>query len=309
MTTKITVKDFFLQVGAIVAFYASITALIFLVFRVINVAFPAMRTALYYGSSSISLQVATLIVAFPIFLLLSWLLQKSYAEDASRRESGVRKFLSYITLFIAGAIIAGDLITVIYMFLDGQEFTTGFILKVLALLVIAGGVFAYYLREVRNVISPKERNWWRIGSVILILAAIICGFAVVGSPATARAIRYDQERVSDLQNIQWQIVNFYQQKGYIPGKLSELTDSISGFTPPVDPETGEAYEYTLIGQSAKAFELCAIFNRETPGQGEMPVARMPYGPGGLEMENWNHSAGHYCFQRAIDPQLYPVRTQ
>ena len=122
-------------------------------------------------------------------------------------------------------------------------------------------------------------------------------------------VRHDEQRLSDLQSIQWQIVNFYQQKGYIPSELNELSDPISGFIPPVDPETGEAYEYTLIGQSAKAFELCATFNIETPHKGEASIARMPYGPAMENAENWDHSLGRHCFQRAIDPQLYPIRTR
>ncbi|MEK7148063.1 MAG: DUF5671 domain-containing protein, partial [Patescibacteria group bacterium] len=214
MNNKISVKDFFLQIGAIATFYASAIALITLLFEVINFAYPKVTEYYQYSFPSISLQVATLIVAFPLFIFLSWLMQKSYESDPGLREAPLRKFLAYATLFIAGAVVAGDLVTLIYMFLDGQELTTGFLLKVLALLVIAGGVFLYYLREIRNIISPKERNLWRIIALVVILGSIIAGFMVIGSPASQRARRYDNTRVSDLQNIQWQIVNYYQQKGF-----------------------------------------------------------------------------------------------
>src|SRR3990167_6812470 len=150
MQTKITAKDFFLHLGVIVSFYASSIALIALLFEVIDYAYPKVLDAYYYFPS-ISFQVATLIVACPLFLLLSWLLQKTYLSDPELREASLRKFFAYVTLFVAGAVIAGDLITVIYMFLDGQDITTGFSLKVLTLLVIAGGVFLYYLREIKNM--------------------------------------------------------------------------------------------------------------------------------------------------------------
>lgn len=309
MNTKISAKDFFLQIGAIAAFYASIIALIMLLFRVINVAFPATRSAVYYGSSSISFQVATLIVAFPIFLLLSWLIQKSYVAEPALREAGLRRWLAYITLFVAGIVVASDLIIVIYMYLDGQELTTGFLLKVLTLLVLAGGVFTYYLREIRNVIKPKERNVWRAVSAAIVLVSIVLGFAVVGSPATQRALRHDQERLSGLQSIQWQVVNYWQQKGEVPASLEELRDPLSGFNAPVDPETNEPYVYAKT--SELSFELCADFNRESPGVGNPSIARdmMYYGPGMEKNENWNHSAGEHCFDRTIDPELYPVRTR
>lgn len=308
-----TAKDFFLQLGVYVSFYASVIALITLLFEAINFAYPKITNAYQYYFPSISLQVATLIVAFPLFLFLSWLLQKTYESDPSLREAPIRRWLAYITLFVAGGVVAGDLITVIYMFLDGQELTAGFLLKVLALLVIAGGVFMYYLREIRNVILPKERNMWRLAAILVVIGSIILGFSVVGSPADQRSLRYDNQRVSDLQSIQWQIVNYYQQKGSIPNNLSELEDPISGFVPPIDPETGEDYGYTLIGQSAKAFELCATFDRE--GLGFMNGPSRPMIPSGMPegasisrtFENWAHGAGEHCFSRAIDPQLYPVR--
>src|SRR5688572_12495145 len=127
MNNKTTAKDFFLQFGAIASFYASAIALVTLLFEVINAAYPKVTSGYqYYGYPSISFQVATLIVAFPLFLILSWFLQKSYAAEPALRESFMRRWLSYITLFVAGAVVAGDLVTLIYMFLDGQELTTGF---------------------------------------------------------------------------------------------------------------------------------------------------------------------------------------
>lgn len=306
MNTKITAKDFFLHLGAIAAFYASTVALITLLFEVINFAYPKITNAYQYYIPSISFQVATLIVAFPLFLFLSRLLQKTYAADSSLREAPLRKWLSYITLFIAGAVVAGDLVAILYAFLDGQELTTGFLLKVLALMVITGGIFMYYLREIRNQIEATERNYWRIIAGAVVLISIILGFVVIGSPADQRERRYDMERVSDLQNIQWQIVNYYQQKESIPSSLEELEEPISGFRVPRDPKTGAPYEYTLIGQSAKAFELCATFDQEKISGQQFSVAPM-YAPEiSMRMgENWDHAAGRTCFDRSIDPDLYP----
>ena len=200
MNTKITAKDFFLHLGAIVTFYASTIALITLLFEVINFAYPKVTDGYSYFFPSISFQVATLIVAFPLFLLLSWLLQKNYMTDPGLRENALRRWLSYITLFVAGAVVAGDLVAVIYMFLDGQELTTGFLLKVLTLIVVAGGVFFYYLRDIRNIITSGERNVWRIVALVVILGSIILGFMVIGSPASQREGRYDSQRGFYLQN-------------------------------------------------------------------------------------------------------------
>lgn len=305
MNTKISAKDFFLHLGVIVTFYASTIALITLLFEVINFAYPRVVGAYSYYLPSISFQVATLIVAFPLFLWLSWMLQKTYVADPSLREAPLRKWLSYITLFIAGAVLAGDLVTVIYMFLDGQELTTGFLLKVFALLLIAGGVFMYYFREIRNQISPSERNIWRIVALVIMLGSIILGFSVIGSPAAQRERRYDMQRVSDLQSIQWQIINYWQQKETLPLTLEELNDPFSGFVVPVDPKTDESYEYTK--SEGLSFALCASFDNEggdnqyIEGSIAMPM-RDPYYK---VNDTWQHGVGRTCFERTIDPEMYP----
>ena len=307
---KITAKDFFLHLGAIVIFYASTIGLITLLFEIINFAYPKVTNAYQYYTPSISLQVATLIVAFPLFLFLSWLLQKTYASDPALREVPVRKWLAYITLFIAGAVIAGDLVTVIYMFLDGQELTIGFLLKVLTLLVIASGVFVYYLREIRDVIASRERNVWRLASIILIITSIILGFSIIGSPQSQRMLRLDSQKVSDLQSIQWQIVNYWQQKGVLPTTLEQLEDPISGFMVPTDLQTKEPYGYEKTG--TLKFNLCADFNKPAQAMNGS-MARMAYlepahpEPMDKPGDSWQHEAGRECFSRTIDPELYPVR--
>ncbi len=311
MNNKITARDFFLHLGVIATFYASTIALITMLFEAINVAYPKITGAYqYYSFPSISFQVATLIVAFPLFLFLSWLLQKSYITDPALREAQLRKWLSYITLFVAGAVVAGDLIAVIYMFLDGQELTTGFLLKVLTLLLIAGGVFMYYLREIRNEISPSERSVWRIISMVVVIGSIILGFAIVGSPATERQLRYDAQKVSDLQNLQWQIVGHWQQKQRLPESLSNLQDPLSGYNIPNDPQTKLPYEYQTNGPLS--FSLCATFNQPTSkysfdGSSVRPMmSTVAYPEKGGMPDNWQHEAGRTCFERTIDPELYPT---
>ena len=298
-----------MQLGTIVAFYASAIALVTLLFEAINYAYPKVADAYYYYSPSISLQVAILIVAFPLFIFLSWLLQKSYLVEPILRDSQVRRWLSYITVFVAGAVVAGDLITLIYMYLDGQDLTAGFLLKVLALLIIAGGIFRYYLREIRNLITSNERNVWRVISILIIIGSIIIGFVVIGSPRDQRERRYDNQRVSDLQTIQWQVVNYWQQKQVLPSKLDDLSDPISGFVVPTDPQTHEQYEYEPGKDKAgkSFFRLCANFSKESQ---EVTVPNQPMtfaldASGRKVNENWAHGAGNECFDRTIDPELYP----
>lgn len=306
MNTKINAKDFFIQLGAMAALYAGAVALLNLLFRVINVAFPQVNqyANYYYFSSPISLPVATLIVVFPIFIGLSWLMQKDYQKDPTLRESGFRKWLVYITLFIAGAIVAGDLVTLLYQFLDGQELTKAFLLKVLAVFVVAGSIFVYYLADLTDRLTAKNRMMWRIGALILVLGTIILGFAVVGSPATQRALRYDSQRVNHLETIQWQVLNYWQSKSVLPENLTELgNNDLSGWIAPVDPETDTPYEYERT--SDLSFRLCAVFNRETPAHPGVPQMYPAYDSSAIKGSgSWTHDAGRQCFERTIDPDFY-----
>jgi hypothetical protein len=309
MNTKITAKDFFLHIAVIALLYIGTVALLNILFRVINVAFPQVHQNNYYNvSTSISLPVATLIVVFPLFLFLANILRRGYAEDQSLKEYSVRKWLIYITLFIAGTVLAGDLVTLIYFFLDGQELTTAFILKILSVLVVTGSIFGYYLDDLKDRLTQTRRNIWRIVATILVIGSITLGFSVLGTPQSQRMMRYDSQKISDLQNIQWQIVNYWQRKGILPTTLAELQDPISGFISPIDPQTKGSYEYKNTG--TLAFELCAEFNKptQTVNNSMTQIAYPePMGKPGGTVDSWQHEAGRQCFERTIDPDLYPVR--
>ncbi len=314
MNTHITAKDFFVQLGAMAALYAGVIALINLLFRVINVAYPTMSNGYsnyYYYGNPISLPVATLIIVFPVFLFLSWLLQKNYSGESNLRESGLRKWLVYLTLFVSGIVVVGDLVTLLYHFLDGQEMTTGFLLKVLAVFVVAGSVFGYYLADLRNKLTPKNRTVWRIYGTALVLASIVLGFMVVGSPASQRALRNDAQRIQNLEGIQWQLINYYQMKEALPATLSELADPLSGWIMEVDPKTKEPFEYEKTGNLS--FKLCAVFEKtsaEMKNGMQSPDISKPYPAGADSMlaggGNWDHEAGRTCFDRTIDPDRYPA---
>ena len=237
-------------------------------------------------------------MAFPLFLILSTLVYRTYKTEPRKKELWVRKWLLVLTLFIAGGALAGDLITLIYYFVDGKELTTGFILKALAVFVVAVGVFWYFLEDIRDRITSKTRKIWFVVSVILVLASIVLAFSVIGSPRTQRLVRYDQEKVRHLQTIQSHIVNFWQRKNRLPNNLDELKNPISSIAIPVDPQSGNSYEYEVIGDFS--FQICADFNRES---GKYPTEQAYYSRTKVT-EDWKHDEGVVCFEREIDPDLY-----
>lgn len=302
---RASAKDFFINLGAIVALYTTVVSLVNLLFNVINTAYPQITNGYnYYGSQSISWPVATLIIFFPIYILLMWLLEREYVTSPEKQNIGIHKWLTYITLFIAGITIAVDLITVLYYFIDGQELTTGFLLKVLVLFIIATSIFAYYLSDVRGKLTSKSRIVWRIVAGVIVLGSIVWGFSVLGSPRTQRLYKYDEQKVTDLSGINDAVNSFYSTKGFLPKDFAELKTQ-NYYSNVVDSQTQKEYEYKKTSNTT--YSLCAEFNKDSKDN-SLNATTPVYNYGNI---SWIHTAGHYCFNQTINPNLYskpiPIR--
>ena len=304
---KNTARDVFLHLLAIVTLYWSAISFITLLWQYINYFFPDI---LKYGSfinfaGPIRFAVSSLIIVFPVFLLVSWYLNKVYARESQVRESKIRKWLIYLTLFIASLVIIGDLISTINIFLGG-DITVRFVLKALSVLLVAGVIFGYYLDDVRRETPTKLGKYFAWIISIIVLLAVMGAFFIIGSPATARLTEFDQRKIQDLQSIQYQIVNYWQRKEILPNSLSDLNDPISSFMVPIDPQKedkGHVYEYRIINSENLVFEICAAFNREGNNEYGIRYSEGPEKP--ITTDNWQHKAGRVCFERKIDKDLYP----
>ncbi len=287
----------------IIALYINAINFINLLFQYVNLAFPDALESYYYSGAAGSIRwaMASLIIVFPVYLFVTRLLNKEYKKYPEKRDLKIRKWLVYLTLFVAAVVIIGDLVALVYNFLGG-DLTARFILKVLIVLLVSGVVFIYYLRELRNSWRGSQLKVLAWVVSLVILAAIVLGFFTAGSPFKARLIRFDERRVSDLQMIQGEIINYWINKEKLPANLDELKNDITGFRPPVDPKNRTAYEYGF--KSGLMFELCATFELSSNAlvaQKEPINVPRPYGPYDY---NWDHSEGRVCFERKIDPELY-----
>ena len=146
---QLSARDAFWYLLMFGTLYTSAYYLGDLLFGFINRAYPDAANLNYYANTTeyvergIRWATAALIVAFPVFLLTALKIGREVAADPTRRNSAMRKWLTYITLLVAASALVGDGITLVFNLLSG-ELTVRFILKVVVVAVIAAAAFSYY---------------------------------------------------------------------------------------------------------------------------------------------------------------------
>jgi len=153
-------RDAFFHLIVFTALYASAISLIYLFFTYIEFAFPdpaerASTYAIEAGLSGIRASLATLLVSYPLFLLVWWFLLSEVRASPEKAQGGVRRWLSFLTLFVGAVTIMADVITVVYYLVEG-DVTVRFLLKVVALFVITGALFAYLAITLRFEGESRE---------------------------------------------------------------------------------------------------------------------------------------------------------
>lgn len=296
---SISPKFFFLSLGVIISLIISFSTICSLFFDVLNIKFPDTLNT-FYNYSSIQTELAILIIIFPLFLTLSYFWKKEIKKGILDKKESLFKWIVYIILFLAILVAMIDIVMLLNYFLSG-EITNRFIIKVLFILIITSISFFYYytfLKDYKNKIIQKNKTRLFLSylSKIIFLGIIILSFFITGSPKTQRSFRLDEIRVNDLQNIQWQIIAFWQKQNTLPNNLYELKDPISNISIPNDPEYKYGKNYKYIIKDNLSFELCAEFSENS----QELLNENFY----LKGDSWEHTKGEFCFNRIIDPKLY-----
>ncbi len=300
-------REAFLHLVAFASLYAAVIAALSLAFDGINLLVPDPAVTAFASDrrdmvrASIRWSLSALLVAFPVFLWLSALLVRELRESPDRARSPVRRWLTYVTLFVASLALAGDVTVLVAAVLEG-ELSLRFLLKALAVAVVAGGGFAYYFQSLR--LEPEAHAGTRlhrragIGALAAFVLLVVGGLAVAGSPGAERQRRFDERRVEDLRTIYGELLNQVVGadwrnpqvapvlRGPLPPSLDDVATRAMRQRPRVaDPATGAPYEYEVTG--ASSFRLCATFDAVRDDPNDLV---------------WNHPAGRHCFDfDALNP--------
>lgn len=289
-----------MQLGSLAALYVSITSLLVLLFGVINVLLPDIAANYWEAESAreaIRISIATLIVFFPAYLVLTRISNEQRRKESGGKYTAITRWLVYLSLLVAGAVMLTDLVVLIMYFLEG-EITKRFLFKVFALLLVVGSAFHYYILDIRGYfIKRKDVSvYFAMGAVAVVVASLLYGFANIETPAVVREMRIDENQVTDLQDMQRKVESFFNTNQALPEDL----ESAYGRLPlPTAPEGVPAYRY--IPKDEVSYELCATFTHPSASASEkynMPIVDANY--------NWEHSSGEWCFTRTVKNMAEPV---
>ncbi len=145
-------REFFLHLFNMIVVYTTLISLLVVLFQVINLLVP---DALEYNQYSVEAYkstlkgaLSTLIVFFPVQIGMAWFMMRRMDAIPALRTMLIRRFMTGLTMFGAVVSIMIMLVSAVNRLLDG-ELTMRFSLKLLAMIVVAGSAFAYYLWDMR----------------------------------------------------------------------------------------------------------------------------------------------------------------
>lgn len=236
-----------------------------------------------YETSNIAAGMASVLIAFPIYLLVNQAILRDVRSHPEKLASSVRRWLTYMALVVAAGVFIGDLVTALTTLLRG-EITSRFLAKAFVVLAISGGVFFYYyfgLKKPEDGEAAPQRGrdfGMAILSTTVVALTIALGFVRIGGPATQRSLRADEKRVQDLFQLSQKIENRWRlHTDSMPSSISEIAGAAIA-----DPITRVAYEYHL--KEGAQYELCATFSAASERGGRSS-----------DSNSWSHPAGHHCF--------------
>lgn len=149
----LSAREAFIYLVIFTTLYLSAYHLGALLFNLIDRAFPDVALNNSYMAeatrSDLRWSLASIIIAFPVFLWLSARNGRELERQPVKRQSVIRRWLTYLTLFVASVALIIDFTTLVDHLLGG-ELTIRFGLKVLVAAVIAVVAFGYYLRDLRK---------------------------------------------------------------------------------------------------------------------------------------------------------------
>jgi type II secretory pathway pseudopilin PulG len=135
-------------------------------------------------------------------------------------------------------------------------------------------------------------------SSLAVLAAVVAGIAVIGTPGQIRQQRLDAQRVADLRMIAASVDGYRERHGALPAGLEDLRryEAGRGYGSGLELEdaaSSQAYEYRVTGPAS--YEICARFDTDARQAGASGTP-----------DFWRHGPGRHCFSLEAPPAPPPA---
>lgn len=313
------------------ALYLSVYSFGSLLYAFIDIKFPDPLNLLANNIDWIRGSTAALLVAFPLYLLLHFSLWKSMRRSVEQRQSRLRSWLTYLTMFIAATTIITNVIALVLIQLSGI-LTTRDELRSATVLSIAFAVLGYYVITFRraqkalagaaaikkkglaSVVTETPFAPWAFFSVVVFAYLVVVGYGMYFSshPSTIQLASTEEMQVTNLKKTTQSINSYWNTYTMLPATLDGLmqdphTDPDHTFY--TDPATQAIFDYAKIDQNH--FQLCAQFaaqtqttgpifggNSDTLSQTTQPVDSIV----------WTHFAGLSCFNlQEVGSPMVPMQ--
>ncbi len=249
-----------------------------------------------FSQSTVRFGISTLVIAAPIYYFVTRFINRSISKKDLDADSGVRRWLTYIVMFIAVAVTLGDLIAVLNEYLDGT-ITIRFLLKALTIFTIAGGIFLYYFLDMNNksdTIRCRKNNIWGVVYWVAVLVPLVWAFTIFETPTEARQRQIDENIIRELQNVHYSVESYASTNNQLPASFGILMSKPAQYGQNIDTRLLEKYGFEYRRVSTREYELCATFERDNTHDKEMTG----YGYGDWNQQ-WEHPLGRHCFSFEI----------
>ena len=142
----VSARDFFVYALTFGLLLTGAVNLVLVLQALVDLAFAEEN----YGTTrQIRWGVSVLIVMAPLYLWLTLRERRKLAQDPALYRSAMRKWLTYIALLLAAMTLLGDLVATVFALLTG-DLTGQFLIKALIVMVVAGGIFLFYFKDIRR---------------------------------------------------------------------------------------------------------------------------------------------------------------
>lgn len=243
--------------------------------------------------SALKFAISAIIIAAPLYYILSWQILKSLVSGELDPDSAIRRWLHYFVMLVTAVVVFGWFVSTVLDFFNG-DLSLKIGLKSLAAILIAGSVFSYYFYSVRSneAFNQKGRaiKIYFYSSMIFVIALFVASLFIVDSPAKTRKLRQDSAIISNLFSVKSQIDFYYQANSKLPTDLNSLLGDVYHLQPETIQNivTKKNFDYKVI--SKDTYELCTDFQFSNKAVDNN--YNYSYGK-----EEWPHDAGYQCIKQ------------